>query len=103
MPTVVYILGTIFLGIIGITYVDNYMKIQKARFDSSKKQGDDSLKKELDLLKKENLDLRKRIENLEAIIVDDDMRLMTGIDLHPDEDQFAEERKSQTNQNLETE
>jgi len=78
--TVVYILGIIFLGIMGITYIDSYMKIQKEKIKASRMGDEGEVMKELKTLKQENAELKRRIENLEAIVVEEDMKLMTGLE-----------------------
>ncbi len=79
MHTVVYILGVIFLGIMGITYIDNYMKIQKEKLQKRSPEHNDEFEQELQSLKQQNAELKKRIENLEAIVIEEDMKLMTGL------------------------
>ncbi len=76
----VFILAVIFTGVIGITYVDGYMKLKKEQLKVQKKGGNPALEEKIERLSRKNVDLQRRIENLEAIIVDGDLRLDTGFD-----------------------
>ncbi|MEM6629850.1 MAG: hypothetical protein AAF694_09255 [Bacteroidota bacterium] len=76
----IYILAVIFTGVIGITYVDGIMKLKKEQLKAQKKGNNAELSQQVQKLARRNADLQRRIENLEAIIVDGDLRLETGLD-----------------------
>lgn len=93
----IYILAVIFTGVIGITYVDGYLKLKKEQLKASKKNGGDSeLTGQIDRLTQQNRDLQRRIENLEAIVVDSDLRVDTGLDSRIDQ---LRERQSRRDPN----
>ena len=76
----IYILAVIFTGVIGITYVDGYLKLKKEQLKASKEGGNSELAHQVDRLTQKNRELQRRIENLEAIVVDSDLRVDTGLD-----------------------
>ena len=92
----IYILAVIFTGVIGITYVDGMMKLKKEQLKAEKKGNNSQLSQQVEQLTRKNADLQRRIENLEAIIVDSDLRLDTGLDSRIEE---LRREKSSSNRN----
>ena len=78
--TPVFIMATIFGGVIGIIWVANRSKLAQLKAKSFSGENNLEVMREVDQVKQENKDLRRRIEILEAIVVDADMKLMTGLD-----------------------
>ena len=76
----IYILAVIFTGVIGITYVDGYLKLKKEQLKAFEKGDNSELSQQVDRLTQQNRELQRRIENLEAIVVDSDLRVDTGFD-----------------------
>ena len=76
----VYIMAVIFTGVIGITWVDAYMKLKREQIKADSHKGNGKFAEEMALLKRKNQELQRRIENLEAIVVDTDLKLETGLD-----------------------
>ncbi len=89
----------------GITYIDSHMKIQKEKIKTSRMGDEGEVMKELKTLKKENAELKRRIENLEAIVVEEDMKLMTGLEDSNEpylKDKEAGDRRNQIQKDLES-
>ena len=74
------IMGVIFAGVMGIIWMSNKSKIARMKVLSHQQSPNGEVVKEISILRQENKDLRRRIETLEAIIIDSDMKLMTGMD-----------------------
>ena len=78
--TPVFILATIFGGVIGIIWMGSRAKMAQLKVNNLSSGNNLEVMREIDQVKRENKDLRRRIEILEAIVVDADMKLMTGLD-----------------------
>ena len=78
--TPVAILAVIFSGVIGIIWMGNRAKLAQIKAKTLSRGSNPQMNKDIDDLRQENRDLRRRIEILEAIVVDADMKLMTGLE-----------------------
>ncbi len=78
--TPIYILAVIFSGVMGIIWISNRARVEQLKAKALSRGDNSQVMKEVDQVKQENKDLRRRIEILEAIVVDADMKLMTGLD-----------------------
>ncbi|MEM6629851.1 MAG: hypothetical protein AAF694_09260 [Bacteroidota bacterium] len=79
-PTPVAIMGVIFSGVIGIIWMSNRAKLAQIKAKAYSRGNSSYVDKDIEDIRQENRDLRRRIEILEAIVVDADMKLMTGLE-----------------------
>ena len=89
----VFVLATIFAGVMGIIWMGNRAKLTQLKAKAMTQGNNSQVMREVDQVKQENKDLRRRIEILEAIVVDADMKLMTGLDSELEKRDEASERK----------
>jgi len=78
-----FVIGIIVLGlvfVVGIVSLSHRFEMKKMEMSAKLKNLSTNTEKRVEQLEKDNINLRKRIENLEAIIVERDMQLNTGLD-----------------------
>ncbi len=78
--TPVIIFAMMFIGMMGVIWMGSRMKRAEMKTRAQTRGYTPKKEQEMDELKEENKELRRRIETLEAIIVDADMKVMTGMD-----------------------
>lgn len=98
IPIIAILVGGV-LGLYGI-YTEHQKNMRKADLDS----GDsgrklNEIQMQVDALKQQNQAFKKRIEHLEAIVVDADLKLQTGI--QDDYSLRSEEKKEGRNRDIE--
>ena len=90
--TPVIIFAMMFIGMMGVIWMGSRMKRAEMKTRAQTRGYNPKKEKEMDELKQENKELRRRIETLEAIIVDSDMKVMTGMDSEMENGEESQER-----------